>query len=120
MSRLTRFKNHLLAFVHEVFADDADIYRQPRSSAVLADCYHEGAEAILLDCGFERPHGWQKFHLPQHFTEAEKKTRATQAAFRLLSARYDVNIDNSLLCPATQEAHLDGRCQDARRTPSAR
>ncbi|MFE0187574.1 hypothetical protein [Streptomyces sp. NPDC059008] len=105
MSRFSRVRSRCIAFLHEVYMDDVEIYRKPRGTEVLADSHHPNADKILREFGFEEPQGSRHhFRLPEGLSEAEKKARAPQAAMHLIAARHSTNLDLDLICPAAGEA----------------
>ncbi|MFE7782168.1 hypothetical protein [Streptomyces nigrescens] len=105
MSRLSRFRSRCIAFLHDVYFDEVEIYRKPRSFDILADSHNQDADKILRDFGFEEPHGSRhQFRLPKELSEAEKKARATQAAVHLTAAGHGTHFDVRLLCHAARDA----------------
>ncbi|MEU9122822.1 hypothetical protein AB0C96_23660 [Streptomyces sp. NPDC048506] len=104
MSRISRFLSRCISSLYEVYGREAEIYRDPTSGAVIADCRNNCARRIFLACGFERTPTAFRLRLPGWLSEAEQKSRATQAMVHLFHAGHYTDIASHLVCDSTLTA----------------
>ncbi|KIZ14960.1 hypothetical protein [Streptomyces natalensis] len=104
MSRISRFLSRCISSLNEVYGREAEIYRDPTSGAVIADCRNNCARRIFLACGFERTPTAFRLRLPEGLSEAEQKARATQAMVHLIHAGHYTDIASHLVCDSTLAA----------------
>ncbi|MER6165002.1 MULTISPECIES: hypothetical protein [Streptomyces] len=89
-----------MSFLHEEYGTDAEIYRKPFSTEVIADCGDPSAHEVLAACGFVKqtvpPHYiWHQ--LPEGLSEEEQKRSATRAACLLRAQGFDANVAEDLV-----------------------
>lgn len=104
MSRITRFLSRCISSLNELYGREAEIYRDPTSGTVIADCRNNCTRRIFLACGFERTPTAFRLRLPEGLSEAEQKARATQAVVHLFHAGHYTDIASHLMCDATRDA----------------
>ncbi|MFI0155753.1 hypothetical protein [Streptomyces lydicus] len=104
MSRITRFLSCCVSSLDEVYGREAEIYRDPTSGAVIAECRNNCARRTFLACGFERTPTAFRLRLPEGLSEAEQKARATQAVVHLFHAGHYTDIAYHLVCDSTLAA----------------
>ncbi|MFF4605982.1 hypothetical protein ACFY12_24980 [Streptomyces sp. NPDC001339] len=104
MSRISRFLSRCISSLNEVYGREAEIYRDPTSGAVIADCRNNCARRIFLACGFERTPTAFRLRVPEGLSEAEQKARATQAMVHLFHAGHYTDIASYLVCDSTLAA----------------
>ncbi|MFF7702844.1 hypothetical protein [Streptomyces lydicus] len=104
MSRITRFLSRCISSLNEAYGREAEIYRDPTSGAVIAECRNNCARRIFRACGFKPTDTAFRLRLPQGLTEAEQKARATQAVVHLFHAGHYTDIASHLMCESTRAA----------------
>ncbi|AJT68667.1 hypothetical protein T261_7065 [Streptomyces lydicus] len=104
MSRISRSASRFVSFLHDVYGRDVEIYREPHSAEVVAECRQVCARQILLTCGFEKTSIPFRLRLPQGLSEAEKETRSTRAAVHLFHAGHYADIGSDLRCESALDA----------------
>ncbi|MGW2056244.1 hypothetical protein ACWCOZ_20415 [Streptomyces sp. NPDC001840] len=104
-----------MSFLDEEYGTDAEIYRKPFSTEVIADSSNAHAHRILKACGFTEksiPPLYVWHELPAGLDEEEEKARSTRAVCLLRAAGFDANIDETLLSPTAHAAVLAEIHQD--------
>ncbi|MFE7318259.1 hypothetical protein ACFU7T_34960 [Streptomyces sp. NPDC057555] len=104
MYRIRRSISRFVSSLHEVYGRDVEIYREPNSGEVVAECRQSCARQILLTSGFEKSTIPSRLRLPQGLSEAEKKTRSTRAAVRLFQAGHHADLGSDLRCASALDA----------------
>ncbi|WP_435244435.1 hypothetical protein [Streptomyces sioyaensis] len=104
MARISRFLSRCISSLYEVYGREAEIYRDPTSGAVVADCRNNCARRIFLACGFVRTATAFRLRLPEGLSEAEQKARATQAMVHLFHAGHYTDIASHLVCDSALAA----------------
>ncbi|MEV0372585.1 hypothetical protein AB0I10_22590 [Streptomyces sp. NPDC050636] len=96
--------SRFVSFLHEVYGRDVEIYREPNSAEVVAECRQICARQIILTCGFEKSPIPFRLRLPRDLSEAEKKARSTRAAVHLFHAGHYADIASDLRCESALDA----------------
>ncbi|MEU3162444.1 hypothetical protein ABZ753_34435 [Streptomyces griseoincarnatus] len=89
-----------MSFLHEEYGTDAEIYRKPFSTEVIADCGDPRAHEVLATCGFVKktvPPHYVWHQLPEGLPEEEQAQRATRAACLLRARGFDANVAEDLV-----------------------
>ncbi|MER6998231.1 hypothetical protein [Streptomyces sp. NPDC000410] len=89
-----------MSFLHEEYGTDAEIYRKPFSSEVIADCGDPRAHEVLVACGFVKqtvPPHYVWHQLPEGLSEEEQKRSATRSACLLRAWGFDANVAEDLV-----------------------
>ncbi|WP_098897894.1 hypothetical protein [Streptomyces sp. st77] len=99
-----------MSFLHEEYGTDAEIYRKPFSTEVIADCGDPRAHEVLVACGFVKktvPPYYVWHQLPEGLPEEEQARRATRAACLLRARGFDANVAEDLVSEETVAAVRD-------------
>ncbi|MFJ6945565.1 hypothetical protein ACISU4_13135 [Streptomyces wuyuanensis] len=89
-----------MSFLHEEHGTDAEIYRKPFSTEVIADCGDPRAHEVLATCGFVKkpvPPHYVWHQLPEGLPEEEQARRAMRAACLLRARGFDANVAEDLV-----------------------
>ncbi|MFD7507757.1 hypothetical protein ACFV5N_00190 [Streptomyces sp. NPDC059853] len=95
-----------MSFLHEEYGTDAEIYRKPLGTEVIADSSDPQAHQILKSCGFVEKmappvHVWHR--LPEGLDTEEEMSRATRAMYLLRGVGFDAHMDESLCSPPAHD-----------------
>ncbi|MEU3692352.1 hypothetical protein [Streptomyces narbonensis] len=99
-----------MSFRHEEYGTDAEIYRKPFSTEVIADCSDPRAHEVLVACGFVEknvPPHYVWHQLPDGLSGEEQKQRATRAACLLHARGFDANVAEDLVSDEALSDALD-------------
>ncbi|WP_405539656.1 hypothetical protein OG787_46885 [Streptomyces sp. NBC_00075] len=98
-----------MSFLHEEYGTDAEIYRKPLGTEVIADCSDPLAHRILVACGFVEMTAVPQYvwhQLPECLADEEQRSRATRAVCLLRAEQFDAHVADDLVSETALAAVL--------------